>query len=122
MKKLVYCVEVGVVLDKNDCEFDCYTIGDFFDDCYGFYDENRVLTFDYQHAIDYAKDYVKNGVINTYAIIHSDIFNFDKKDIEDIENWGYADDYIFSPTIESTSLLLLKNESNRIEKIISKRR
>ena len=122
MKKLVYCVEVGIVLDKNYEEFDCYTIGDFFDDCYGFYDENRVLTFDYQQAIDYAKDYVKNGVINTYAIIHSDIFNFDKKDIKDIENWGYADDYIFNPTIESTSLFLLKNENNKIEKIISKGR
>lgn len=122
MKKLVYCVEVGIVLDKNDEEFDCYTIGDFFDDCYGFYDENRVLTFDYQQAVDFAEYYVKNGVINTYAIIHNDIFNFDDKDIEDIKNWNCADDCIFNPTIESTSLFLLKNESNKIEKIISKGR
>lgn len=120
MKKLVYCVEVGVLLKQHDEEFNYYTIKGFYDNYCAFYDENRVLFFDYEKALNYAEKYVENGVINTYAIVHHDIFNFSDEDIENIENYGYADDYIFNPTIESTNFYGIKNENNEIELLIDK--
>lgn len=120
MKRLVYCVEVGVLLKQDNEEFDYYTIKGFFDDYCAFYDENRVLFFDYEKALNYAKKYVENGVVNTYAVVHYDIFNFSDDDIKNIEEYGYADDYIFNPTIETTNFYTIKNEKNEIEILIDK--
>lgn len=63
----VYKVEVGVLLDKDDSEYECYS--ECYDKNNGYYEENSVLFLDYNRAVKYAKDYVNNGVNGTYSII-----------------------------------------------------
>lgn len=63
----IYKVEVGVLLDKDNSEYNDYN--DFYDRRNSYYEENSVLFLDYNRAVEYAKDYVKNGVNGTYSII-----------------------------------------------------
>ena len=113
MKKKVYLVEVGVLLDKDHPEYECYTIKDFFDNYCAFYDENRLCFFDYKQAQEYAEFYVNTGVVNTYAIVHTDIFNLTDEEIEEIEN-NASCEYIDNPTKESTLFFKYKNKENNI--------
>ena len=53
MKKQLYFVEVGVLLNPNDKEFDYYHINGFYDDEFGFYDENRLTYLNYDEAKEY---------------------------------------------------------------------
>lgn len=66
MKK-IYQVEVGVLLNKDNEEFEYYN--NAFDKQWGYYDENIWFTTSKQFARQSALQYVKNGVENTYAII-----------------------------------------------------
>ena len=84
MKTELFFVEVGVILDKENEEFDCYTIRDFYDDEFAFYDENRLTFLDYEHAKKYADDYVNRGVNRTYAIIHNAICDITDDEYDDI--------------------------------------
>ena len=63
----VYKVEVGVLLDKDNDEYDCYN--NVYDKKNSYYNENEVLCLDYNKALEYTKNYVDNGVNGTYAII-----------------------------------------------------
>ena len=63
----VYLVEVGVLLNKDDKEFDYYSTA--YDEKHGYYDENQFYQIDYGEALQYVQDYVKNGVNNIYGII-----------------------------------------------------
>ena len=100
----VYKVEVGVLLDKDDREYECYN--NVYDKNWGYYDENVVLFLDYNRAVEYAKSYVNEGVNKTYSIISKlkydsekiynsksvDTMNYVARDINYILGGGYVDD------------------------------
>lgn len=74
----LYFVEVGVLLKEDNEEFEDYQISDFYDDKFGFYDENKLAFFDLKEAMDYARKYAEKGVINTYAFVYYDRVNVDE--------------------------------------------
>lgn len=113
----IYTLEVGVLLDKNNEEFDCYTISDFYDDKWGFYDENRIAFFDENKARRYANDYVVKGVDRTYAVLHYEERNLDDiedKEIVSIECNGYME-YYYNPNKDNTLLFIHKDKEEKIE-------
>ena len=79
----VYKVEVGVLLDKDNKDYDCYS--NVYDKEHAYYDENVIFELDYSKALDYAKQYVENGVNGTYAIISK--INCDN-------NYSFTEEYI----------------------------
>lgn len=117
MKKELFILEVGVLLQPDNEEFDCYNITGFYENVYGFYDENLCVFLDFNKAKDYADFYVENGVNNTYAYIRNDIYNLDEEDFDSIENNLYYDnvDYNFN---ENDVLYFIKKENNSIIKEI----
>lgn len=76
LKFNVYKVEVGVLLDKDNEEYDFYL---YYDKKHSYYEENSVLFLDYNMALEYAKEYVDNGVNGTYSIISK--LEYDSRDI-----------------------------------------
>jgi L-lactate utilization protein LutB len=79
----IYMVEVGVVWvkeldDIDDDEYECYSC--VYDKKHGYCDENVGFELDYNNALEYAKNYVKNGVNGTYAIISK--LDFDSKEYD----------------------------------------
>lgn len=73
----IYQVEVGVLLDETDEEFESYN--GVFDNKWGYYNENLWFCYDLDDAKESALNYAKNGVEKTYAII-SKINGFDKNE------------------------------------------
>ena len=63
----VYQVEVGVLLDKTDPEYQSYNTA--FGGKYSYYNENIWFTFSKKEALKTAKEYVDKGVDGTYGII-----------------------------------------------------
>ena len=63
----IYKVEVGVLLEKNNEEYNDYS--QVYDKQHAFYDENVVFFAEKIDAIDFAKKYVTDGVIDTYGIV-----------------------------------------------------
>lgn len=85
----IYKVEVGVLLDKDNKEYDLYL---YYDKKHSYYEENSILFLDYNRAVEYAKKYVDNGVNGTYSIISKLEYNSEKiygKKVTDIE-MGYV--------------------------------
>ena len=62
-----YQFEVGVLLDKDDPEYECYN--EVWDYKNGYYNENWGFTKKYDEALEFIDNYVKNGNNNTYGII-----------------------------------------------------
>lgn len=90
----LYGVEVGVLSDKEDYIMENAMFDSEYNGKRGFYNENFVLFMgnDYKRALDYAQNYVKNGVVGTYAIICSEMFKeLDKEIIRGIEKCGSSD-------------------------------
>lgn len=117
MKKEIFVLEVGVLLNDTNNEFDCYHIPNFYDNEYSFYDENRITYFDYNSAKEYADKYIKEGVNKTYAIIHSYIVNLDDYDIESINDFGYCEQALENPTLETTHYFAYKDNDKLLEMI-----
>lgn len=70
IKGILKQLEVGILLtDKSNKEYDFYS--KVYGGKYGFYNENNIAyrEADVKEAIEYAKEYVKNGVDMTYAIL-----------------------------------------------------
>jgi hypothetical protein len=69
MKGILICCDVGVLLTSDDEEFEYYS--QVYDHKYGYYDENQIAykEADTDEAIEYAKQYVADGVDMTYAVI-----------------------------------------------------
>ena len=63
----VYLLEVGVLLDEDDEEYEFYSQA--YDKAHGFYDEGQNYYVSLSKAIRSAKEYVEEGVENTYAIV-----------------------------------------------------
>jgi hypothetical protein len=98
MTKQVYCTEVGVRLSPSHPEFEYYKVEKMESD-WGLYDEDRTVEFTYDKALEYVKNYVKDGVDNTYGIVYVDIVNLDDEDIEEIKQTGYCE-FIDMPSKE----------------------
>lgn len=102
MNKQLFFVEVGVLLTKDHDEYNYYCLQDFYTDMYyAFYDENRIAFTNKDTALDYLKQYVKNGVVNTYGILHSYVCNITDEQLQEIEDFGSCE-YIDNPTKETT--------------------
>jgi len=100
MRFYIYKVEVGVLLNKDNSDFECYN--NVYDKLNAYYDENVSFELDYNMALEYAKSYVDKGVNGTYAIISKIEFDsvYYKFDMEETMNMvhtilggGYIDDY-----------------------------
>ena len=99
MKINVIGLDVGVLLTKDNEEFDYYS--QVYDHEYGYYDEYQraYKEKDLAKAIKYAREYVAEGVDMTYAVItNQGQFNYANKfDEDDIEGFTYLpEDVIFS--------------------------
>ena len=88
MKRELFFVEVGVLLDPEHEEWPYYNIKGFYDGQLSFYDEDRCAYKTYKEAIEYAYSYILEGVEKTYAIIHSYAVDVEDDEIEymDIDN------------------------------------
>ena len=79
-----YLVEVGVLLTKEDEDYDAYC--GVYDLKYGYYDENQFYMKEKEKAIKYAKKYAKKGIDRTYGIVSitslPDDFDFEKEIVE----------------------------------------
>lgn len=62
-----YLVDIGILLTKKDKELDFYSC--VYDHKYGYYDENQYYVSTKEEAIKQVKEYVKNGVENTYGVV-----------------------------------------------------
>lgn len=63
----VYLLELGVLLDKNDEDYEFYSRA--YDNAHGFFDEGQGYYVDLKKAVEEATAYVKGGVEKTYAIV-----------------------------------------------------
>lgn len=128
----IYKVEVGVFLDKDNDEYEEYK--NVYDKKHSYYEENVVFELDYQNAVDYAKNYVDNGVNGTYAIVSKlkydseEIYggrtqleiDYAMEDINSIIGGGFIEDYIgafggdkiYSVDNVIYSLYKIRNEEN----------
>ena len=79
LRFMIYKIEVGVLLDSDHEEYDCYN--GVYDKQHAFYDENVAFELDYQQAINYANGYVDDGVNGTYAIVSA--IPYESDDVED---------------------------------------
>ena len=96
MKKQIYMVEVGVLLEETDKDFDYYRCLDNIPEYshFSFYDENLLFFTDKEEAIEYAKDYIFNGVKRTYGyVVEYGIYNIDEQQEKEIEEYRSCDDF-----------------------------
>ena len=127
MKKELFRLDIGVLLNKDDEEFECYN--QVYTKEFGFYDEDQSIYLDYNDAIKEAKEYVKNGVDRTYAVISSDgIYDIGDllEDIDDEDerqsilnetyateisyNEGYIDYFIYKNGDEIKTVIDMRKE------------
>lgn len=114
----IFKVEVGVLLDKSNDEYESYS--QVYDKQHGFYDENVVFFTNSAKAAEFALSYVMKGVVNTYAIVSDIIYRpadvygdnwekewkREKKEIEETGSLeGYAD--IFEGELYDTKHIVL---------------
>jgi hypothetical protein len=78
-----YLVDVGVLLTKEDKEFDFYSC--VYNHKYGYYDENQYYVSTKEKATKEIKEYVENGVEGTYGIVSLTTLDdsITKQDIDD---------------------------------------
>ena len=86
----VYKVEVGVLLAKDDIEYNDYS--GVYGQKHSFYDENTAFFTELDSAKKYDQDYDESGVDYTYGII-SDLKELPEGEDIKIEN-NYIEDYI----------------------------
>jgi len=92
-------VEVGVVLEPDNDEYEHYKYIDGFD--YSLYDENILFFTNKKKAIKYAKDYINDGVISTYGIVTDHgMPNLSEEQIREIEEYHSSDDIWVKPSKE----------------------
>ena len=76
MTKTLYRAEVGVLLTRNDPEFESYNhvyTGD-----YGFYDVDVSVFASFEEAKAWGDSYINSGADMTYTVITSDLYKPDK--------------------------------------------
>lgn len=117
MKK-IYQYEVGILLDKTDTEYESYS--QVWDKKHGYYNEDWGVEFSFDSAKNYIKDYVNNGVKNTYGIVSEIIVSDEiyKEMLENVEINGYYDTscYDMDFSLENVIYSLIKTKENFIIK------
>lgn len=98
-KCFVIGLDVGILLTKENEEFDFYA--QVYDHKYGYYDEDQIAykAQDTEEAIKYAKQYVADGVDMTYAVItNQGHYHYDEPfDGGNIDGFTYnCEDVIYS--------------------------
>ena len=79
----VYLADFGVLIPLDyDCD-GCYSC--VYDKKHGYYDEYQEYSASLDEAIKAARDYVTNGVNNTYAVISESSNNFEDMSVAEIE-------------------------------------
>lgn len=111
MKAPLYFVNVGILLDHTNKEFDCYTINGFHDTAFGFYDENTLTFLTLKDAKDYADNYIDIGVDKTYAIIYRFVCDVDDNDLEKITQHAYCEYSLEPPQLDTTLYFAYKNNN-----------
>lgn len=118
MNTQLFRLELGVLLDQTDEEFEYYN--QVYTKNYGFYDENVIVYLDYKKAIKYANEYVNSSVDKTYAIITSAVANITKKDKNEIKNTGSFDASDIFGYNENDIEYFIYQSANRIKTVINK--
>lgn len=72
----IYKVEVGVLLDKNDEDYNTYS--DMYDKQHAFYCDEVSFCIDKDYAVNYVKSYAEDGVVGTYGIVKLITYNSDE--------------------------------------------
>jgi hypothetical protein len=97
----LYKVEVGVLLKKDNHDYESYSQA--YDKQHGYYDENVAFFRSKKNAKEYLKNYVFFGVVGTYGILSELVYSQNeigytdedtKRIIKDIDECGIFDDYI----------------------------
>lgn len=116
MHKNFYEVEVGIHLTEDNEEFNNYSITDVTNKTdFAYYVEKQVAFFEYKKALDFANDYVKNGVKNTYAFIYLEEYNFSNEQIKSVKEFGTFDtNNIVIPPINEWLYYIYKDENCNI--------
>ena len=91
----VFLVEVGILLDETDKEFDAYST--VYDKKHGYFDENQFYIKDKFDAIKQVDEYVKQGNDGTYGIVSETYVNDDLEDFNYVIEEEYLlDDVVYS--------------------------
>lgn len=114
----LYKVEVGVLLKKDNPEYEYYS--HVYDKKHGFYDENVVFFTNSAQASEFALSYVMKGVVRTYAIVSElnycpeDVYGDDWKkewagEKKEIETSGTMEDFqgVFESDLYDTKNIVL---------------
>ena len=111
MKKTLYFVNVGILLEHTNKEYDYYKINGFHDTAFGFYDENTLTFLTLKDAKDYADCYIEIGVEKTYAIIYSFVCDVDNNALEEITQHAYCEYSLEPPQLDTTVYFAYKNDN-----------
>lgn len=116
MRKELFFVEVGVLLNKEHPEFDCYKIRNFYEE-FGFYDENKLTFLTYKEAENYANEYIDDGVNTTYGIVYSEFCKITDEELQEIKDYAYCE-YSLEPPEHDTTLYFAYKKDNGETKIV----
>ena len=93
-----YEVELGILLNPDDAEYDSYKMDGVYDGEHSFYDENQYADdSDFEELKEKLLAHVKKGVENTYCIIKGPFDLDGAESVDDVEDFSYdVNDVIFS--------------------------
>ena len=115
-KKELYLVDIGILLNENDDEFECYS--QVYDSKYGYYDESYyfITKEDLEKAIKQEKTYFKKYYSkNTYVVISYQGFWYVEED-DDLQDLDLSScDYSKSSVVYS---VMKDKHGNIIENFI----
>ena len=89
VKTKLFRLEVGVLLGKEDSEFECYN--NVYTKKHGFYDEDVSVYVDYAEAKKAGDEYVSDGVDKTYCVITGDVFDVTEEELAQINETTWFD-------------------------------
>ncbi len=104
----VYQVEVGVLLSKDDPEYESYS--QVWDHKNAYYDEDFIFCKKQDEAKSFIENYINAGVVNTYGILSETYLSEEFYDELDDENKEHCYDLDYS--VENVIYSAYKNEKN----------
>ncbi len=88
--RALYPVEVGVLLDKNNEEYEDYS--EVFGGNHAFYNENTAVFLTSKEREEWARNYLQNGVERTYAVfLKSKRVYLSDADEHEVDQYHWAD-------------------------------
>lgn len=116
MKRDLYFCEVGVLLPKDDEDYEFYQLNNFHRE-FGFYDENKLTFLTEEERNNYALDYVKNGVENTYALLYQYNCNIEERELQDIKDFKYSEYSLEMASDDITEFIYKQNNKIKRERL-----